>query len=153
MEASQLSRTNFALELPRPVELMRGKAGSLAMWKWEGGNGGWARGGYKIDDVSTSVIRNTFIPFVSLHWLVESIYIYIYIRYFHERTQLRYRLGGYSISALKFSNVPLLLRGDTTTSRNSNGLLYVERTWTKFSLRRKTSLTLWPIDKNNENTL
>lgn len=81
------------------------------------------------------------------------IYISIYIRYFHERTQLRYRLGGYSISALKSSNVPLLLQGDTTTSRSGNGLLHVERTSTKFSLRRKTSLTLWPIDKDNENSL
>jgi hypothetical protein len=27
--------------------------------------------GYKIGDVSASVIRNTFIPFVSLHWWAE----------------------------------------------------------------------------------
>lgn len=31
-------------------------------------------GGYKIDDVSASVIRNTFIPFVSLHRRLAGIY-------------------------------------------------------------------------------
>lgn len=35
--------------------------------------------GYKIDDVSASVIRNTFIPFVSLHFDVGGSFIYIYI--------------------------------------------------------------------------
>ena len=89
---------------------------------------------------------------LSLYWEHIYIYIYIYKRSFHERTQLRYRLRVYSISALKFSNVPLLLRGDTT-SRSGNGLLHVKRIWMKFCLRRKTSLTLWLIDKDNKNSL
>jgi len=158
MRASQLSRINFALELSRSVELIGRKVNVLAMWKWGEENGGWIKGGYKIDDISASVIHNTFIPFVSLHFrLVDSararIHARTHTKYFHERTQLRYHLEGYSISTLKFSNVPLLFWRDTTTSRSDNGLLHVEKTSKKFSLRRKTNLPLWSINKDNENSL
>lgn len=66
----------------RPVELMGGKAGSL--WRCENEEEEMAdereRGsGYKIDDVSASVIRNTSIPFVSLHFDAGGGYMYIYI--------------------------------------------------------------------------
>lgn len=77
--ASQLSRVNLAPGLPRPARI-DGRESELSgdvkmrRRKWrmsEGERGereGGGGGGYKIDDVSASVIRNTFIPFVSLHW-------------------------------------------------------------------------------------